>query len=131
MLLPWGRQYCWTRFDFGRLISGWMRSPECFLKCFLKCFFLNLLTFSSGKECLMTATSGHFFMSAWMLEFWSINEFQGKILTNRRVSKNRHSAFYQGIISTIPWFYLISLRNITVLMLLTAFAAVLTWNNLR
>ena len=29
-----------------------------------------------------------------LLEFWPIDKFQGKTLTNRRVSKNRHNALY-------------------------------------
>ena len=76
---------------------------------------LNLPTFLFGKSMSIFDSSIRAFLSsAWMLEFWPIDEFQDKILTNRRVSQNHRNALYP-----------ISLGNIIVHMLLRAFVTLI------
>ena len=68
-----------------------------------------------------------FFWSVWVLDFWPRKN------SNQSASSKESTQCIlpRCYISTIHRFYPISLRNITVLMLLTVFAAVITWDNLR
>ena len=108
-LTPWWRQHCWTRVlilgDLIRLdeISGTFVEPT------ISCSIFGRFFFPEKNVYLWPQHQGTF-SSAWMLEFWPIDEFQGKFKTNWRVLKNRRNAFYR-----------ISLRNITAHVFLTAF----------
>ena len=97
-----------TCFNFGRLNQA---GRDLANVCRTHNFLLNLRTFFfPEKNVYLWPQHQGTFSSAWMLEFWPIDEFQGKFKTNWRVLKNRRNAFYR-----------ISLRNITAHVLLTAF----------
>ena len=73
------------------------------------------------------------FSSVWMLEFWVINKFIGKISTNRQVSKSQHNAKY--LISLVNEFRSEVQekikRNTTARMLVTAFVTLNAGNIAR
>ena len=73
-------------FYFGWLILDRMRSRDLFVKSQL--LALSFDFFIQEKNVYL------WLQRPWILDFWPTDEFQGKFLTNGRVSKNRRSSLY-------------------------------------